>query len=66
MKDTKDPLLDDVEKKITQEELEKEKEEARVKKAVENFGYKSEDAMANANIFSKLFFYWTFRILRVI
>jgi len=65
MKDIKDPLLSDVEKKLTQEDIDKEKEAARVKKAVDYFGYKTEDAMQQSNIFSKLFFYWVFRIIRV-
>jgi hypothetical protein len=63
--DIKNSLLSDVEKKITQEDLDKEKEEQRIKKDVEYFGYKNEDPMLKANFISKFFFFWVFRIIRV-
>jgi hypothetical protein len=64
-KDNRDSLLSDVEKKLTKEEIDKEKEEEKAKKAIEYFAYKKEDPMQEANFISKFFFFWTFRIIRV-
>lgn len=61
----KDPLLKEEEKKISKEELKKEKESQKQKKAIENLSYKK-DVYLNANIFSKLFFFWIIPIIRVI
>ncbi len=59
-----DPLILDEEKKITQEDLEKERKLKETQKAIENLGYK-EDPYLSANCFSKLFFYWIFRTIKV-
>lgn len=61
----KDPLIVDEEKKITEEDLKKERELKETQKAVDNLGYKN-DPYLNSNFLSKLFFYWVFRIIRVI
>lgn len=60
----KDPLIIDEEKKITKEDIKKEKELKETQKAIENLGYK-EDPYLNSNCLSKLFFIWVFRTIRV-
>lgn len=62
----KDPLIIDEEKQITKEDLDKEKKEIQIKKAIEKLGYKDEDPYLSSNFLSKLFFFWVFRTIRVI
>jgi hypothetical protein len=60
----KDPLIIDEEKKITKEDLKKEREIIKTQKEIDNLSYK-DDPYLNSNCLSKLFFYWVFRIIRV-
>jgi len=60
----KDPLIIDEEKKISKEDIAKEKKLKQTEEAIKNLGY-TDDAYLNSNCLSKLLFFWVLRTIRV-